>query len=126
MGGAKQFHPWKTAAGTKPLVVAAFDAISDRCDEVLVLLGHRGNEVAELLGQRSFKPVESNPDAPMIESIRVGLEAARTTDPQATVLLHPADHPEVAPKTLDRLLASICENSENIQTSHWRLFCLNY
>ena len=104
MQGAKQFEPWPTAEGTKPLVAASFDAVQGVCDEMIVVLGHRANEVATLLASRSFHPVISDADAPMFESIRSGLRAACSLDSRASVLLHPGDHPEVSAATLSSLL----------------------
>ena len=46
---------------------------------------------------------ESDPDLSMFESIRAGLRAALAIDPNATIVLHPADHPEVALSTLHAL-----------------------
>lgn len=103
MNGAKQFHPIETAAGTKPLVAAAYDAIASACETMIVVLGHRAEEVAELLEGRDFTAVLSDPDAPMFASVRVGLLTAQRVDAQAAVLLHPADHPQVAPATLGAL-----------------------
>ena len=96
MGGKKQLTPWPTADGTKPLVAAAYDAIRPICDEMVVVLGHDADAVAAALGDRPFHRAESDPDAPMFESIRAGLRAALRIDSNATVVLQPGDHPEVA------------------------------
>ncbi len=105
MGGGKQFYPWPTAEGEKPLVAAAFDSVALACDAMIVVLGHRAAEVAYVLGERPFRAVQSDPDAPMFESIRVGMQAALETNPDSTVLLQPGDHPEVKPTTLELILA---------------------
>lgn len=110
MNGAKQFEPWPTEQGSKPLVAASFDAVQKVCDEMIVVLGHRAEEVAKLLALRSFQSVLSDPDAHMFESIRSGLLAAHTLDPNANVLLHPGDHPEVAIATLDNIIETSREN----------------
>lgn len=104
MGGRKQFYPWPTANGEKPLVAAAFDAVAPACDAMIVVLGHRADEVALALGKRKFQAIPSDPDAPMFESIRAGIQAALRTNSEATVLLQPGDHPEVKPATLEQLL----------------------
>src|SRR3954454_13341239 len=54
MGGKKQLTPWPTAAGTIPLVAAAYDAIRPICDEMVVVLGHMADSVAAALGDRKF------------------------------------------------------------------------
>jgi molybdenum cofactor cytidylyltransferase len=50
--------------------------------------------------------VTSDPDAELIESIRMGLTAAVEADAQADVLLQLADHPEVAPQTIRAMIAA--------------------
>jgi len=106
MGGGKQLMPWPSA-GDEPLVAAAFDAIAGVCGTMLVVVGHEAEAVVAALGARRFETVASDPDAEMFESIRAGLGAARSRSraPGAAVLLHPADHPRVAPATLESILA---------------------
>ena len=103
MGRTKQLLPWQTVEGTKPLVAAAYDAISSICDEMIVVIGHDADAVSAALGDRRFHRAQSDPDVPMFRSIRAGLEVARGLDPAATVVLQPADHPEVARSTLAAL-----------------------
>ena len=100
MNGAKQFHPWPTAEGEKPLVAAAFDAISPACAQMVVVLGHRAEEVQAVLEPREFSSCESDPDAPMFASVQAGITKALELHSDAPILLHPADHPEVKPATL--------------------------
>jgi molybdenum cofactor cytidylyltransferase len=104
MGGCKQFYPWPTADGEKPLVAASYDAVEPVCDAMVVVLGHRAAEVTVALGERTFQTVHSDPDAPMFDSIRAGIKAALRENAKATVLLQPGDHPEVKPTTLDQLI----------------------
>jgi molybdenum cofactor cytidylyltransferase len=96
MGETKQLKTWRTPQGNKPLVAAAFDTIKPICDEMVVVLGHDSAEVADALGDRQFHRADSSADAPMFESIRAGLRVVYATDPDATVVLQPGDHPEVA------------------------------
>ena len=103
MGRIKQLVPWPTVEGAKPLVAAAYDAIRPICDEMVVVLGHEADAVAAALGDRPYRRAASHSDAPMFESIRAGLEAARSIDPNATIVLQPGDHPEVAAATLTTL-----------------------
>lgn len=110
MGGGKQFLPWPTDGGEKPLVAAAFDAIAPVCRSMIVVLGHRADEVRAVLGEREFHVVLSDPDAPMFESVRVGLQAALEIDAASAVLLQPGDHPEVSPATLEKILAAAQAN----------------
>ncbi len=105
MGGKKQLTPLPGADGSKPLVAAAYDAIHSICGDMVVVLGHIADSVVQALGDRTFHRAESDPDAPMFESIRAGLRAALLVDPAATVVLQPCDHPEVASSTLSSLIA---------------------
>lgn len=104
MGGTKQLTPWRTRSGTVPLVAAAYDAIKRICDDMIVVVGHEAEVVAGALVDRPFRRSESDPDAPMIESIRSGLRTALRLNPNATIVLHPGDHPTVHRTTLYRLL----------------------
>jgi molybdenum cofactor cytidylyltransferase len=103
MGRTKQLVPWESAEGPKPLVAAAFDAICPVCDDMVVVVGHDSDAVLAALGTRLLHSTRSDPDAPMFDSIRAGLEAAQTLDPAAVVLLQPGDHPAVAVVTLHAL-----------------------
>jgi molybdenum cofactor cytidylyltransferase len=103
MGGKKQLTPWTTATGTIPLVAAAYDAIRSICDEMVVVLGHDADAVATALGDRPFHRAESDPHAPMFESIRAGLLVAQRISAEAAVVMQPGDHPEVATSTLETL-----------------------
>jgi molybdenum cofactor cytidylyltransferase len=104
MAGTKQLTYCDTSRGAKPLVAAAYDAIQPICDQLIVVLGHEAGRVAAALGRRPFLPAMANSDAPMYESIRCGLRHARGIDPDATVVLQPGDHPEVAQSTLAALV----------------------
>ena len=103
MGGRKQLTPWPTSAGTISLVAAAYEAIRPICDEMVVVLGHDADAAAAALGDRRFHRTESDPHAPMFESIRAGLRVAQRVDAGAAIVLQPGDHPEVAASTLDVL-----------------------
>jgi CTP:molybdopterin cytidylyltransferase MocA len=104
MGGKKQLTPWPAVDGNKPLVAASYDVIHSICDEMVVVLGHIAGSVVGALGERPFHRAESDPDAPMFESIRAGIRAALLIDPSAAIVLQPCDHPEVAPSTLQKII----------------------
>jgi CTP:molybdopterin cytidylyltransferase MocA len=114
MGGNKQFHIVQTAEGEKPLVAAAFDTIAPVCETMIVVLGHRAEEVAVALGERKFETVSADPDAPMFDSIRAGLRAVNSREAtlagdagdSPAILLQLGDHPSLAPATLDNILAT--------------------
>jgi molybdenum cofactor cytidylyltransferase len=104
MGGRKQLTPWQSPDGdAKPLVAAAYDAISPICDSMVVVVGHDADAVAAALGDRPFERALGDADEPMFESIRTGLKAARRLDTKAYVVLQPGDHPEVSAATLELL-----------------------
>jgi molybdenum cofactor cytidylyltransferase len=105
MGGTKQLAMCTTPHGPKPLVAASYDAIRPICGEMVVVLGHEKEAVAAALGDRTFHRADADPDAAMFESIRAGLRAAQRIDPDAAIVLQPGDHPEVAPATLQALVA---------------------
>jgi molybdenum cofactor cytidylyltransferase len=110
MGRTKQLVSLSAACGDKPLVAAAFDAIAGHCRQMIVVVGHEAEAVIAALAPRSFRSVAGDPDAPMFESIRVGLTELQKIDEQATALLQPADHPRVAPDTVTALV--------NVSTQH--------
>jgi molybdenum cofactor cytidylyltransferase len=70
---------------------------------MVVVLGHEADAVVAALGVRPFHRAESDAEAPMFESIRAGLRAAKSIDAAATVVLQPGDHPEVHRATLATL-----------------------
>lgn len=116
MGRTKQLLPWPPdapPAEQKPLVAAAYDAIAQCCGDIVVVLGHDRQAVRTALGSRPFHEVRSDPDEEMIESIRRGLAEAQRMDPEATVLLQPADHPDVSPPVLRALLAARAESPDH-------------
>lgn len=106
MGQTKQLVMIKTQQGDKPLIAAAFDSISSVCSKMIVVLGHESQTVSNALKQRDFHIVQSDPDAPMYESIRAGLAEARRLFPTSSILLQPGDHPEVGQATLEAIKAA--------------------
>jgi molybdenum cofactor cytidylyltransferase len=110
MGRPKQLLPWPpNAAGSKPLVAAAFDAIACVCDEMVVVVGNEADAAIAALGEREFGAVAVDGGGEMIASVKAGLAVARGVDPTADVMLHPADHPEVRRETLDLLIQVAAE-----------------
>jgi molybdenum cofactor cytidylyltransferase len=102
MGGTKQLVPWPQSDGTtKPLIAAAFDAIAPVCDQMIVVLGHEVQTVQAALEPRKFQSVVADADAQMFDSIQAGLAVVAAGQ---RILLHLADHPNIAKATLDRLL----------------------
>lgn len=106
MGQTKQLVVWNS----QPLVAAAFDAIAPICDEMIVVLGHKSDEVAAALEPRAFLRVSSDPAAQMFQSMKVGLRVALDANPASHCLLQLGDHPQVKPETLQRLLTESKES----------------
>ncbi|MCH7545783.1 MAG: nucleotidyltransferase family protein [Planctomycetes bacterium] len=108
MGTTKQLLPWPHNTDAEQLsstvIESAFDAIASQCRRMIVVLGHEAEAVTAALEGREFVPVHADPDAEMFESIKVGLRRAIIEDTMTSVLLHPADHPEVRPSTVMTLL----------------------
>ena len=118
MGQTKQLLPWPPPDGSKPLAAAAFDAISEFCDQMVVMVGHESEKVISALEPRSFQAVHSDADLPMYESIRTGLQAIQRIAPGRAVLIHPADHPEVSATTLQKLIQSSAVHPHNAVCPH--------
>ena len=122
MGTTKQLLSVPTTAGDKPLVAAAFDAVAPACDFMIVVVGHDRTRVIDALAGRVFTVAESSPDAEMIESVQIGIQAAGVVadsrresaeielshSARATywALLHLADHPHVDPRSLQQLITA--------------------
>lgn len=114
MGGTKQLKLWPSLNGPKPLICAAYDAIRPVCDEMVVVLGHAADGVAAALGGRPFHRAASDPNRPMFDSIRAGIQRALEIATTATIVLHPGDHPEVSIATLETLSACSFKRPEQV------------
>lgn len=108
LGGNKQLTPWPTPSSSGTLIESAFDRISVACDEIVVVLGHRQGEIQDALRPRVHATLRADADADMSRSIQVGLEFALQVKDVTCVLLQLADHPEVAPSTLESLVTAAC------------------
>lgn len=106
MGRTKQLLPWPTAGGRTTVVAAAFDAIAPACTAMLVVVGHEADAIIAALGDRPCSFVHADPDAPMFESLRAGLDQLGRDWPAAAGLVLPADLPAIARSTLDALVTA--------------------
>ena len=71
--------------------------------EIVVVLGHRAEDVREKLKSASVAFVTNpNPDSEMSASIVLGVDAL--TDIARAVLITPADHPAIHPETIGLLI----------------------
>jgi molybdenum cofactor cytidylyltransferase len=109
MGRTKQLMPWPAASPASArgtVVTSAFDAIAPICASMIVVVGHEAGAVIASLAPRAFGVVPADADAEMLESIRAGIAAALARSPEASVVIHPADHPAVAAPTIALLAAA--------------------
>ena len=104
MGRTKQLMPWPPPDGQSTIIAASFDAVDAHVQHMIVVLGHDADAVRHALGERVFTVAHCDADAPMYESIRAGVAAARDLHPSADVLVHPADHPAVRAGTIRTLI----------------------
>ena len=103
MGTTKQLMPWPPGGGASTVVAESFDLIAAECDQMIIVAGHDADGVLQALDDRPCDVVHTDPDAEMIVSARVGLEAAIRIAPTG-VLLHLADMPAVAARTAHHLM----------------------
>jgi CTP:molybdopterin cytidylyltransferase MocA len=95
------------------MVEASFDLISACCESMFVVLDHDEQSIISALGDRPFTKVQGDADAPMFDSVRVGLQAIRAEHRKRSVLLHPADHPAVNPETVRCIVAEAALHSRH-------------
>jgi molybdenum cofactor cytidylyltransferase len=127
MGRPKQLLPWPpNSPDGKPLVAAAFDAVSRICDEMFIVLGHEADAVMAALGDRRCRHLTiGNPSSDMFQSVRAGLGMAPIdcrveSDTPVQLLLHPADHPEVRRDTLEAIVLAAKESPERAVMPQFR------
>lgn len=106
MGESKQLLPWPLihAASTGTVVEASYDLLALFCDDMFVVLDHDAESIQSALGERTFTTVRGECGLPMFDSVLRGLRAVTSVSNDAAVLLHPVDHPAVAPATVECLL----------------------
>lgn len=101
-GAAKQLLPWQpggTLVGRAADIALAAGAV----DEVVVVVGHRADEVQAALGERPVRAVV-NPHWQIGQSSSVAAGLASLGPEVSAALFVLADQPNVAPGVLDRLV----------------------
>lgn len=101
MGRQKLLLPWPPPDGPSTVIASAFDLIRPHCERMIVVLGD--DDVGTAI-PHTFDRVRGAPEGDMLDSIRIGLEAARGA---RIVLLQPADHPAASPATVLRVIESM-------------------
>ena len=106
-GASSRFGRPKALArlGDRPLLQHVLDAVAAvGFAEVVVVLGHDGDEIEASLLWRSERRVRNpDPDAGLSSSLRVGIESLGPTSEAALILL--GDQPLVRAEVMERLLA---------------------
>lgn len=87
--------------------------------EVIAVLGYEADRVRREAGLPPGVIVTKNPGyrTGMLSSVWAGLDAAQERSATA-VLLHPVDHPTVAPETVDRVVAALQKRAPIAVPSH--------
>ena len=114
MGQTKQLLPWPYPHGKSTLLATAFDLLSKRCREMVLVLGHDVDLIQKALGTRQYISVLSDPDAEMSHSFQLGLAAVIERNNADCVLLYPADHPFVDHQTLASLIETSAADPEHV------------
>lgn len=111
-------------ADGEPFVRRVVDTLRDGgADPVVVVVRDGGGpEAAEALAADAQVIVNPDPDHPVtggpISSVRHGIRAV--PDDVAGLLLHPVDHPRVAPSTVASLVADFARNGAPVTNPVWR------
>ncbi len=116
--------PWPTSGGNVPVLIAAASQLARRCDDLLVVLGHRASRLESLLDEsrpaKSIATIKADPDAPMYESFRVGLNHLAPSEQSIeAVVLHPGDHPVITDATAKAVEAAFrCDPTRAAMPAH--------
>ncbi|MBT4768192.1 MAG: nucleotidyltransferase family protein [Phycisphaerae bacterium] len=100
----KQLLPWPSPGSARTIIETSFDLLAPFCSSMFVVLDHDAEAITTALGDREYTLVQGDADAPMFESIRGGLQAIASHQSEASVLLHPADHPGVLAATIQKVV----------------------
>ena len=99
MGAFKPLLPF----GNKTVIECCIDYLrAGGAETIVVVLGHRANEIRERLKQVDFA-INPDPNSEMADSIRVGLQALPETT--KAVVIAPADHPAIPAHVVSMLIA---------------------
>jgi len=95
--------------GAGPWVLRTLAAMAG-CDDLLVVVGDRADEVVAMVPAEVSSVRNPDYDAGMGSSLRVGLSAVPTASDAALVML--VDLPDVGPAVIDRLLATVSTSDD--------------
>jgi CTP:molybdopterin cytidylyltransferase MocA len=106
----KDFKPLLPLDGEKTMVECAVESMASAgIGRVVLVLGYRGADVAEVLQRRSYPFLKTayNPryaDSDMMESARIGLSMIQSWEGIEGVFVLPADMPKIQSRTYEALL----------------------
>jgi CTP:molybdopterin cytidylyltransferase MocA len=116
----KDFKPLLPLDGEKTIVECAVDSMmSAGIGRVVLVLGYRAADVAEVLQRRSYPFLKTayNPryaDSDMMESARIGLSVIQSWEGIEGVFVLPADMPKIQSRTYGALLRCMRLNSAKV------------
>jgi len=114
MGAFKALLPF----GNSTVIETCVDHLDKAgAEEIVVVLGHRGDEVREQLKQRKLAfAFNADPDTPMSTSIARGI--AQVSNRAGCVLITPADHPAVSSDTITQIIREWKAGHALVQPEH--------
>jgi CTP:molybdopterin cytidylyltransferase MocA len=116
----KDFKPLLPLDGEKTIVECAIDSMASAgIGRVVLVLGYRGVDVAEVLQRRNYPFLKTayNPryaDSDMLESARIGLSVIQSWEGIEGVFVLPADMPKIQSPTYGALLRCMRLNSGKV------------
>jgi len=114
MGAFKPLLPF----GDSTVIETCLDHLDKAgAEEIVIVLGHRGDEIREQLKQRNLTfAFNADPDAPMSTSIARGIE--RVSNDAGCVLITPVDHPAVSSDTITQMIREWKTGHALVQPEH--------
>jgi CTP:molybdopterin cytidylyltransferase MocA len=116
----KDFKPLLPMEGDRTIVECAIESMASAgIGRVVLVLGYRGDDVAELLQRRNYPFLETarNPryaDSDMMESARIGLSVVQSWEGIEGVFVLPADMPKIQSRTYGALFRCMRLNSGKV------------
>jgi CTP:molybdopterin cytidylyltransferase MocA len=114
MGAFKPLLPF----GNSTVIETSLDQLTNAgAEEIVVVVGHRGDEIREHLKQRNLTfAFNADPDAPMSTSIARGIE--QLNNDAGCVLITPVDHPAVSSDTITQIIREWKAGHALVQPEH--------
>jgi CTP:molybdopterin cytidylyltransferase MocA len=116
----KDFKPLLPLGNGKTIIEGSIDSmVSAGIDHIVLVLGHRGDEILRVLGRRDYPLLKTvrNPryaESDMMESARIGLAMVKSWAGVEAVFMLPADMPKIQSRTYDALIRCMRLNSARV------------